>query len=76
MRSLSICLSADATPRMFRRPVHFRGREVGRVQLDAPVQRYLPWWRVATGRVSPASTAGISRLAEEFPPGASKMRAA
>jgi CubicO group peptidase (beta-lactamase class C family) len=21
--------------------------EVGRVQLDAPVQRYLPWWRVA-----------------------------
>ena len=21
--------------------------EAGRVQLDAPVQRYLPWWRVA-----------------------------
>jgi CubicO group peptidase (beta-lactamase class C family) len=26
--------------------------EVGRVQLDAPVQRYLPWWRVADPNAS------------------------
>ena len=26
--------------------------EAGRLQLDAPVQRYLPWWRVADSDAS------------------------
>jgi CubicO group peptidase (beta-lactamase class C family) len=30
--------------------------EAGRVQLDAPVQRYLPWWRVADPDASTAVT--------------------
>lgn len=27
-------------------------REAGKLQLDAPVQRYLPWWRVADAKAS------------------------
>jgi CubicO group peptidase (beta-lactamase class C family) len=30
--------------------------EAGQVQLDAPVQRYLPWWRVADADASPRIT--------------------
>ena len=33
--------------------------EAGRVQLDAPVQRYLPWWRVADPDASTRSRSAI-----------------
>ena len=36
--------------------------EAGRVQLDAPVQRYLPWWRVADPDASTQITRSPSAL--------------